>query len=98
MKLQEWFVARASSLMDLAVAWPRKRIRCPIPLTHWCAQGQWHDWSDRYQEWNPSIGRGQEEAFINDISFSSVRPRHCSRRISLISSGSQRENCHFVSL
>ncbi|MEJ2717923.1 MAG: hypothetical protein P8182_12405 [Deltaproteobacteria bacterium] len=29
----------------------------PIPIDdpekHWCAQGQWHAWSDRYEEMEP---------------------------------------------
>lgn len=23
------------------------------PETHWCAQGQWHQWSERYREMEP---------------------------------------------
>jgi hypothetical protein len=23
------------------------------PDSHWCAQGQWHQWSERYQEMEP---------------------------------------------
>jgi hypothetical protein len=23
------------------------------PGRHWCAQGQWHEWSERYQEMEP---------------------------------------------
>jgi hypothetical protein len=23
------------------------------PEAHWCAQGQWHQWSERYQEMEP---------------------------------------------
>ena len=23
------------------------------PDTHWCAQGQWHQWSERYREMEP---------------------------------------------
>ncbi len=29
----------------------------PVPVDnpdeHWCAQGQWHEWSERYQEMEP---------------------------------------------
>jgi hypothetical protein len=36
------------------------------PQVHWCAQGQWHEWSDRYQEMEPFYwGEWPEEPFLN---------------------------------
>ncbi len=28
-------------------------LRIPNPSGHWCSQGLWHRWSDRYEEFEP---------------------------------------------
>jgi len=28
-------------------------VQVDSPSSHWCAQGQWHQWSERYQEMEP---------------------------------------------
>ena len=37
----------------------------PLPINdpeeHWCAQGQWHAWSDRYEEMEPYFWGEWEE-------------------------------------
>ncbi len=36
------------------------------PQTHWCAQGQWHEWSERYLEMEPFYwGEWPEEPLFN---------------------------------
>jgi hypothetical protein len=36
------------------------------PQSRWCAQGQWHEWSERYREMEPFYwGEWQEAPFIN---------------------------------
>jgi hypothetical protein len=36
------------------------------PESHWCAQGQWLQWSDRYQEMEPYFwGEWQPEPLLN---------------------------------
>jgi hypothetical protein len=40
--------------------------RVTDPQTHWCAQGQWREWSERYQEMEPYYwGEWEEQPFLN---------------------------------
>ncbi len=39
-----------------------KAVKIKEPDKHWCAQGQWPEWSDRYQEMEPYYwGEWEEE-------------------------------------
>ena len=39
-----------------------KPVKIKDPDKHWCSQGQWHEWSDRYQEIEPYYwGEWEEE-------------------------------------
>jgi hypothetical protein len=37
-------------------------VPIPDPASHWCAQGVWHQWSERYQEMEPFYWGEWEEA------------------------------------
>lgn len=38
-----------------------RAVAVPNPLSHWCSQGRWHQWSTRYQEMEPYFWGEWEE-------------------------------------
>ncbi|MEW6114098.1 MAG: hypothetical protein AB1664_18335 [Thermodesulfobacteriota bacterium] len=51
---------RSEMICETCIKFDRTRCRLqpePIPVAdpdkHWCAQGQWEQWSERYQEMEP---------------------------------------------